>query len=52
MCAYNVRQKKTLDHDPGSGGSRMAAMLRSLAIWLVGAAGLYLVYLLATRYLF
>jgi hypothetical protein len=52
MCAYNVRQKRTLDHDPDSGTSHGVAALRRLVIWLVGAGAIYLVYLLATRYVF
>lgn len=51
MCAYNVRQKKTLDHDPGSGASRAINFLRSLGIWSLGGLAIYLLYLLTSRYL-
>lgn len=51
MCAYNVRHKKTLDHDPDTGPTRLANTLRSLAIWALGIGALYFVYLLVSRYL-
>jgi len=52
MCAYNVRRKKSLDNDPGSGVSRATNILRSIGIWALGALAIYLLYLLSTRYLF
>jgi len=52
MCAYNVRQKRTLDHDPGSGASRATKLFRSLGIWALGGLAIYLLYLLSSHYLF
>jgi hypothetical protein len=51
MCAYNVRRKKSLDNDPESGVTRATNFLRSLGIWTLGGLAIYLLYLLATRYL-
>lgn len=48
MCAYNVRAKKTLDHDPDDGGGRQVT---SWLIWICGAGVLYALYLLARHYL-
>ncbi len=52
MCAYNVRQRQTLDHDPATGPDRRRDRLRELGLWLFGATALYLVYWVARRILF
>lgn len=51
MCAYNVRQNKSLDHEPAKGAARVANTLRELGAWGVGLAVMYLVYWLVRRFL-
>ena len=50
--AYNVRQSKSLDHDPASGHQLEGNKLRELGAWVVGLGAMYLVYWLVRRYLF
>jgi len=52
MCAYNVRQNKSLDHEPAKGAARVANTFREVAAWAVGLGAMYLVYWLVKRFLF
>ncbi len=50
--AYNVRQSKSINHDPASGNARDANRMREVGAWALGAGVAYVVYWLARRYLF
>ncbi len=52
MCAYNVRQNKSLDHEPAKGAARTANSLRELGAWALGLGVMYLVFWLVRRFLF
>jgi hypothetical protein len=52
MCAYNVRQNRSLDHDPATGHARKLNLIREVAAWAIGIATMYGVYLLVRRFLF
>jgi hypothetical protein len=52
MCAYNIRHKKRLDHDPAAGPRRLLNLVREVVIVLIGLATLYGVYRLVRIYLF
>ena len=52
MCAYNVRQNKSLDHDPAAGPARKLNLFREAGAWAIGLASMALVYWLVRRYLF
>lgn len=51
MCAYNVRQSKSLNHDPATGPARQANQIKEAGVWAVGLAAMYLVYSLVRHYL-
>jgi hypothetical protein len=51
MCAYNVRQKKSLDNDPAAGHARKVNLFREAGTWAVGLAAMYLVYRLVRHFL-
>ncbi|MEP6573549.1 MAG: hypothetical protein ABJD11_12665 [Gemmatimonadota bacterium] len=51
MSAYNVRKNKTLDRGPEQGPRRRLNLLREILVWILGLAGMYLVYWLVRRYL-
>lgn len=51
MCAYNVRQNKSLDHDPAAGQARRLNLFREAAAWAFGLAVMYLVYRLVRHFL-
>lgn len=52
MCAYNIRSKKRIDHDPAAGTRRFLNLVREVVIVLIGLATLYGVYRLVRIYLF
>lgn len=52
MCAYNVRQNKSLDHEPAKGAARTANGLREIGAWALGLGVMYLVFWLVKRFLF
>ncbi len=52
MCAYNVRKSGKVDYDPASGTDRTLNRFREVAVLLVIAALMYLVYWLVRRFLF
>ena len=51
MCAYNVRQSKSLNHDPATGRARRINRIKEAAAWAIGIAVMYLVYRLVRHYL-
>lgn len=52
MCAYNIRQNKSLDHDPAAGHARKVNLFREAGAWAIGLASMAVVYWLVRRYLF
>jgi hypothetical protein len=51
MCAYNVRANKRIDHDAPTREERHHDLVREVGIWVIGLTAMYLVFLLAKRFL-
>lgn len=49
--AYNVRQNKSLDHDPAAGHARKLNLIREVGAWAIGLMTMGVVYWLVRRYL-